>query len=364
MTELEAILLLSSIPQLGPVKGRQLISHFSSASEAVKASEQEIQSIPGFERVAPHWKNLEHDHAWEREIALAEKMQIKIVPFTDPAYPKSLLNIPDPPLVLYIKGEILPKDQRNIAIVGTRQASIYGNSVAESFGRDLASQGFTVISGLARGIDTSAHKGALITGRTFAVIGSGLCNVYPSENKKLAEEIASKGALISEFPLMTPPDRQNFPQRNRIVSGLSQGILLIEAPIKSGAMITMERAERYGKKLFAIPGRIDQENFKGNHAYLKRGAAHFVDSIEDILEHFEGLFFTKPTKVLDGQRHILDNEEIAIWQALPDEEVGIEHLSSRVNLPIQHVQRLLMSLILKKMVKEFPGKIYKKLRGA
>jgi DNA processing protein len=265
----------------------------------------------------------------------------------------------DPPALLYVKGDLLPQDQRCIAVIGTRQSSLYGNEMAEKISRELARHGFTVISGLARGIDTAAHRGALQGGRTLAVIGSGLANIYPAENKQLAEEIAGRGALISEFSLCVPPDRQNFPQRNRIVAGLALASVLIEAPLKSGAMITIHKANEYKRKLFALPGRADTGQFKGNHALIKSGQAELIEDADDILAYFEQLPLPQVQKTQGSQ--LFDQEERQVLGALL-EECSIEHLAVKSGLPMQQLNRVLMGLILKRAVKEFPGKIYKKVQ--
>lgn len=361
VNELKAFAILSTIPGLGAIKIRQLLQQFGSAEEALKASADQIQQLIGFERITPFWNKWQNDKICFKELDLIEQHGVQLIPFTSPLYPKSLLELHDHPALLYVRGNLKPQDQRSIAIVGTRQASIYGNEFAESLARDLAANGFTVVSGLARGIDTAAHRGALQRGRTLAVIGSGLANIYPTENVGLAEEICANGALISEFPMSTPPDRQNFPQRNRIVSGMTLSALLIEAPLKSGAMITMEKAFQYKKRLFALPGRVDSGNFTGNHFLIKSGKAHLIENAEDILTHFDALF----PSFVSGSSHyrptLLDGEEKALFDAMPNLEITLEELFSKAILPPHQVSGVLMSLVLKKMVKEFPGKIYKKL---
>jgi DNA processing protein len=361
MIENEAFAILASISHLGSIKIRFLLQTFGSAVDALKASTEQISALPGFDRIVPNWTRWQKDKLWERDLALAAKYNVQLIPFTSPQFPKTLLAIADHPALLYVRGSLKPQDQRSIAVVGTRQASIYGCEMAKNLSKDLAAHGFTVVSGLARGIDTAAHRGALLAGRTLAVIGSGLADIYPPENHQLAESIIHQGALISEFPMATPPDRQNFPQRNRIVSGMSMAALLIEAPVKSGAMITMEKAHLQERKLFALPGRADNENFRGNHLLIKNGKAHLIETAADILVHFQDLFSLEPIKALDAQHPLLDNEEKSLLDKMPGEEVSIEELVPIAALPIHSIHRILMSLVLKKAVKEFHGKIYKKL---
>lgn len=362
MFEVEAFAILSTVPYLGAAKIRLLIRQFGSAVEAIRAPVESLKTFPGFTRIAPYWKSWEKESSWKQNLVLAERLGATLIPFTSPTFPKALEEIPDPPALLYVRGEWKSQDRRSIAVVGTRNATIYGNEMAYEISRQLALRGFTVVSGLARGVDTAAHRGALEQGRTVAVIGSGLADIYPSENQSLAEKIVERGALISEFPMSTPPDRQNFPQRNRIVSGLTLGTLLVEAPVKSGAMLTMERAYSQKKPLFALPGRADSDNFRGNHLLIKQGQARLVESADDVAAHFETLF---PLPVSQPARmgSILDAEEKLLIDKMPEEEVSIEELALMVPSPIQQINRVLMSLILKKAVKEFPGKIYKKLPG-
>ncbi len=360
VNELEAFAILASLPHIGATKIRLLLQHCGSACAALQLTEAQLRLLPGFERAIPHWNQWRTNSAWQRDLELAARLGAQLIPFTSPHFPKALLENADHPALLYVRGELKPQDQRSIAVVGTRQASIYGAEMAEAISSTLASHGFTVVSGLARGIDTAAHRGALRTGRTLAVIGSGLARIYPQENQSLAHEIAQQGALISEFPMETPPDRQNFPQRNRIVSGLTLGTLLIEAPVKSGAMITMEKSHLYKRKLFALPGRVDNENFRGNHLLIKSGKAYLVENAEDIIAHYSDLFSMAAVPKASPQRVPLDKEEHTLWERMPSHEINIDELAILTAQPIQQVQRILMSLILKKIVKEFPGKIYKK----
>lgn len=362
LDELEALLILSSFQHLGPVKIRFLIEQYGSAREALKVPLETIAALPGFgQKILKSWQKGLEEKEWEKNLYLAERLNTKIIPFTSPQYPKRLLEISDYPLVLYVQGELLPKDQRCIAVVGTRQASVYGQEIAREISKKLAEAGFTVVSGLARGIDKVSHQGALEAGRTLAVLGSGLACIYPTENISLANDIRQRGALISEFGMATPPDRPNFPQRNRVVSGMTLGTVLVEAPLQSGAMLTADKALNQGRPVFAFPGRIDQETFKGNHALLKQGKAKLVEGIEDILKVFDDchlpLLF-KPNPALSVS---LEKDEEELLGQMPAQEASIEELAIKIRWPIAKLNSLLMRLVLKKIVKEFPGKIYKKV---
>lgn len=363
MSELEALVILSSIPYLGPVKIKFLINTFGSALKALDIDPKIIEEMPGFgTRISQGLRVWQDDRSWRDNLDFAKKLGVEIISYTSPNYPKDLLTIDDYPLLLYTLGELKFDDRMSIAVIGTRQASIYGLEMAGQISANLAEKGFTIISGLARGIDTAAHLAALGKGRTIAVIGSGIGNIYPSENSKLVEAIVNKGAgaVISEFPMKAAPERQNFPRRNRIVSGMSLGTLLIEAPIKSGAMITMEKAFLQKKKLFAIPGRLDNENFKGNHLLIKKNMAKLIESADDICADFETFNFRKPLEQTQ-KKPLLGIDEQNLFDQMPNEEFSIDELVIHTKTAVTKLNVLLMGLVLKKAVKEYPGKMYKKM---
>lgn len=371
LDEVDALMILSSIPNLGIAKLRTLVHHFGSGLNALLAQPAEISSLPNLgSRMGACWENWQDAPLWKANMVEVAKHGVAVVPYNSPQYPKRLLEISDAPVILYIQGKMIAADQRSIAIVGTRQASIYGQEMARKFAHELAALGFTVVSGLARGIDTAVHLGALERGRTIAVIGSGLSDIYPAENQRLSQQISTQGAVISEFPMLTPPDRQNFPQRNRIVSGMTLGTLLIEAPVKSGAMITMEKSESYGRPLFALPGRIDMDNFRGNHALIKQGRALLVESAVEVANHYDQLFGAIPPLVASTMGSSgapivpLESEEEALWASLPSQELSVEQILLLAKVPISALNVLLMKLVLKGRLKEFPGKVYKKIGAA
>ncbi len=336
MEETENFLLLNHIPGLGPVKVNKLLSIHGSAKEILK-----------------HFTPLD---SWKEDLALVKKEKIDLISIHDPRYPKMLKELRDPPFLLYVKGA-LPSEQ-TVGIVGTRHATLYGQEMAERFGREVASRGFTVISGLARGIDTCAHKGALQTGLTLAVLGSGLANIYPSENKTLASQIS----LISEFPMQTPPDKFNFPKRNRIVNGLSKGMLLIEAPLKSGAMITMEMAVNSKKKCYALSGRIDSPTFAGNHFLIKEQKARLVENPQEMLSLlYSGIDMTSKNGENSLNSNFVFTENEKRIMHLLSQETSVEELAVRTEFPMAKLNSLLMGLVLKKKVREFPGKQYKRI---
>ena len=277
LTPLEALVTLNLIPGLGSMRIQALLEFFGSAELVLSAPENMLARVP---RIGPRlasaiadWRNCTNARA---ELQCAADYGVRVVTILDAGYPAALRRMSDPPIVLYVRGNwIAADDERSVAIVGTRQASPYGNTTARRFGRELADAGCTIISGLARGIDTAAHWGALDAGgRTIAVLGFGLAEFYPPENAELADRIcAGHGALVSEFPMFMRPARTTFPQRNRIVAAWSRATLVVEAPQRSGSLHTASLAAGdYGRSVFAIPGPITQLSFSGCHALIRDGA--------------------------------------------------------------------------------------------
>ena len=348
MIKIISLLTLLHTRGLGRAKIWKLIECYGSAEEVLKVGLDAQKKV-----LFNKWEV----QNWEEDLERAEKEKIHLITYQDSRYPKNLLQIPDFPLLLYVKGELISGDNKSLALIGTRNATLYGKQMAEKIAKELVGAGIEVVSGLARGIDTAAHQGALEgKGRTLAVIGSGLSKLYPQENRYLADKIASSGAVISEFPMEMAPSKGLFPQRNRIVSGMSQGVCLIESPIKGGAMLTMGMGEMQKKPLFAIPGRLDWPTFEGNHALLKQKRAHFFERGADLLDYFQ-FPQTQEIKIYP----VLTQEEQAFFSKLPAEEKSIEELVLLTQLPIMQLNVFLTRLVLKKVVKEFPGKTYKKL---
>lgn len=362
MSELEALICLNSIPGIGSIKIRLLIQFYGSALRAIEAPLSEIGTFPGFgPKILSGWEKTLREEKWKHDLVLAKRFETEIIPFNHSSYPKRLLETIDFPLILYVRGTLKKEDQLSLALIGTRSPTLYGKEMAKRFSRELAQSGYSIVSGLARGIDTAVHEGALEGGRTIAVLGSGLASLYPPENAMLAEAIKKNGAVISEFPMETSPERHHFPQRNRIVSGMTLGTFVIEAPLQSGAMLTAERAIGQTRPVFALPGRVDSDCFKGNHALIKEGKAKLVEGVEDILRHYD--HFSLPLSFKSSPEPLirLENEEEFLYSRLPSYELTIEELVSRLQWPITKLNVLLMSLVLKKMIKEYPGKIYKKI---
>jgi DNA processing protein len=284
MTEYEALVSLNLIEGIGSIGARKLLAFFGSAQEIFKASAGELMASAAASHETKGAIASFDRSVLDKELLCAGKQNVRIITHNDRNYPGSLKFIPDPPLVLYVKGTLVPEDQLSIAIVGSRRASFYGISSAEKFAGDLSEAGFTIVSGMARGIDTAAHRGALKKKkRTIAVMGSGFSCIYPAENKALAEQIAQSGAVISEFPMEMEPLAQNFPRRNRLVSGLTLGVVVIEAARNSGALITADCALEQGRDVFALPGNIGSATAWGTNALIQQGA-RLITCAGDILE--------------------------------------------------------------------------------
>ena len=286
MEDREYSIALNMIEGLGSIRMTKLLSYFNNAENIFKADESKLQSIASIGKEISRRIKAFNIKDLREELELCKKENIRVISIFDRDYPELLKSIPDAPMVLYIKGKLDCLLGLNIAVIGSRKASSYGLLTAERISRQLASLGVTIISGMARGIDSTAHRGALDAGgRTVAVLGSGVLNIYPPENASLAKKISNNGALISEFPLKRAPLRENFPRRNRIVSGLSKGVVVVEAAKRSGALITADLALDQGRDVFAIPGEVDSPTSYGTNYLIKQGAK-LVDSAEDILEEY------------------------------------------------------------------------------
>jgi len=357
MTAQEALVALNLTEGIGSARLKKLIDNFGSPENIFSASIKELSQVLGAgEGLARKIASLRKE-AVARELALARKLGLKIVTIKDKGYPDNLKDIPGAPVVLYVKGEIIPEDNFAIAMVGSRRASFYGLSQAQDFAFGLAGQGFTIVSGLARGIDTYSHKGALKAGkRTIAVIGSGFNYLYPQENIRLAEEISENGAVISEFPLDAMPLPRNFPRRNRLISGMSLGVLVVEAAKNSGALITADFALEQGREVFAIPGKIDSENSFGSNELIKQGAK-LVTNLNDILEEFDLLRLPSLKKPAEKKRY-LDNDEERLYGLITEQAIQLDELAKISGLGIPRISGIILNLMMRKQIRELPGKHY------
>jgi DNA processing protein len=309
---------------------------------------------------------IQQSSAFARELACLEAAQISIISIADAHYPQSLRWTPDPPLVLYLHGALEEEDGLAVAVVGSRKPSNYGKAMAQRFSAELVQHGFTVVSGLARGIDSQAHRSALQAGgRTIAILGSGLNVIYPPENRRLCERIRGQGAILSEFPLDTKPDRWNFPRRNRIISGLALGTLVIEAAAHSGALHTARHTLEQGREVFAIPGRIDVPHSRGANNLIKQGAK-LVECVDDIVAEFPDAVQTAAAHQWAAQESVLpvrtlealSEEEMQILTLLQPEETHIDTLIQSSKLPAHLVSSILVTLELRGLIHQLPGKFF------
>lgn len=364
MTSREAYILLNRIEGIGPVRVRALCDALGSPEAILSASASTLSSVRG---VGPKIADLILEQGRQLEAGpeeeAAARLGARIVTPLDEGYPEPLKSIYNPPLCLYLWGEWRPEDTQALAVVGTRRISSYGQAQADRLAYGAAKAGFCIVSGLARGIDTVAHRAALKAGgRTVAVLGGALDCLYPPENRELAREIASgRGAVMSEFPLGRSPDRTTFPSRNRLVAGLSKGVLVVEAPIDSGAMNTAEQALEQGRSVMAVPGRVDMEGSRGPHRLIQNGA-RLVQEVDDMLHEFEFLFSAAERSQILQQQDIrpqiplLPEEERIVRVLWREPELELDALVRRSELPAPQVLTLLLQLEIKKILRRLPGR--------
>lgn len=348
---------INLIGGIDPRAAMALSDYFGGAKAAWEAGKKEIENCPAVSPAAK--KHLIEGarnglEAAEKEISGAREAGIDIVTVDCAGYPERLRNLDARPPVLYIKGKAETGAGLSIAIVGTRKCTSYGKDMAFELGRDLSRAGVTVISGLAHGIDTYAHKGALDGGgRTIAVLGSGLNCVYPAINLKLSEDIAAAGALMSEFPLNAGPEKWTFPRRNRIISGLSYGVVVIEAPEGSGALITVTNALEQGREVFAVPGNVKSRLSKGGHKLLREGAC-LVESAEDILSEFQ----LRHEQVELSFAPRLEGREGQFFELISGEPLDFDELCRRAQCPASEAASALTMMEMKGLVRQLPGRLF------
>jgi DNA processing protein len=379
-TSLKYWIALKAVEGVGCVGFRTLLAAFGSPEAVFRASASTLQVLPGIGPKTANeicsftdWRNA------EQEVAQAGTLGVTIITCEDPLYPKNLLNIYDYPPFLYMKGSLCP-EEIGVAIVGSRLASTYGRYVTEKLSRELSLRGITIVSGLARGIDSAAHRGALAgKGRTIAVLGSGLDIVYPPENEALSDDITTQGALVTEYPFGTPPNAPNFPARNRLISGISLGVVVVEAGEKSGSLITARIAAEQGRSVFAVPGAIESAGSRGTNRLIKQGAK-LIENVEDILEEIlpqAGLppvvperasLFSEPKAVPEDTEtkprpHSsdvggLDEKEGKLLTYITQEPVDVDTLITRSGLTAHEVQSGLLVLALGGIIRQLPGKLF------
>ena len=397
--ETKSLVHLSIIPGVGYQTIRRLLTAFESAQRALDATLEELTQVEGLTaNISQQLVSGKSRVSVDQELELIEAHNCHLLAINDSTYPMLLKEIADPPPLLYVRGELGQPDAPSITIVGTRSPTNYGKTISRQLSQQLAESGITVISGFARGIDTCAHQGALqANGRTIAVLGNGLGQIYPAENRELADEIMKSGALISEFPMAVPPFPKNFPRRNRVVSGMSSGTVVVEASIRSGSLITARHAAEQGREVFAVPGQIFSNQSKGSHQLINQGAK-LINAIDDIWEAFPNRRLTPsltsppiqlPLDQNDSARgrvnsnlfaevsardtsigstgtssanpsvqatQQLSTDERAILEAIGVPCSHIDQIARTTALPMNKVSSALVMLELKGIVQQMPGK--------
>jgi DNA processing protein len=364
--EREARWAFGLVPQLGGVALKGLLDSFGSAVKAWQAAPQALQAVqgvsPGMARAIRRFPRVA---AVREDQERVDRAGVQVLVWGDPHYPLRLQHIVSAPPVLYIRGKLEPGDEAAVAIVGARNATAYGEDVARELASELSRRGLTIVSGLARGIDAAAHRGAIEAGgRTIAVLGSGLDEIYPPEHRGLAGQVATHGAVISEFPLGTPPLRLHFPRRNRIISGLCLGVIVVEAGVDSGALITANHALDQGREVFAVPGRVHARYSEGCNRLIKAGAKlveTWEDVLSELLPHVKG---RKPVRPAVSPPPALTVEEQGVFDLLAEGPQHIDTLIVRAGLPGGRVASALLGLEMKGVVRQLSGKMFERLDGS
>jgi DNA processing protein len=351
--------------EVGPVTFARIIEHFGSPQAALGVGAARLADVEGIGPVSSEKIARSRDGVdVQTEVELAARHGVRILCREDEEYPAPLRYLPDPPICLYVRGRLEPTDTVAVAIVGSRRCTTYGREQAYRFGHQLAMRGMTVVSGLARGVDGESHKGALTAeGRTIAVLGNGLADVYPPEHRELASRIAASGAVLSEVPMATVPDKGNFLPRNRLIAGLSLGVVVVEAARRSGSLTTARLASEYNREVFAVPGRVDSEFAAGTNGLIRDQHAKLVTCADDVLDELgeagrllsEAARQAQPDAVAPPVGARLSEAEAAVLRALTREERDIELIAAASELPVSRVAATLITLQLKGLARQLPG---------
>ena len=372
-TELRDLLALSLVPGLGPRLTAALLKRFGSAAAVRNASVEQLREIPHIgEKLSTQFADVLRHLDLQTEIDLIEKHNVRLLPLGDPDYPSALARIEDPPPMLYYRGAWAESDARAVGVVGSRHCTSYGRHMAARIASGLSRAGYTIVSGLARGIDGAAHKAAMEAGgRTIAVMAGGLSGIYPPEHKDLSEAIEKAGCLVSETPMSLAPQAGMFPARNRIISGLSRAVVIVEASDRSGALITAEHASKQSREVFAVPGNADSVASAGTLRLIRDGA-RLVRDADDILEDLAGLSApvrpapgptiplsqaeTRPPEPPPG----LDELQRRLWDLLAEGPRHIDDLVHAMATPVAQLNGMLMLMEMKKAVRRLPGNVYER----
>ncbi|OGP79243.1 MAG: DNA protecting protein DprA [Deltaproteobacteria bacterium RBG_16_49_23] len=356
-------LALNFVPGVGSVFIKRLLDRFETPEAVFQASMKELLEVEGLGlKVASEIKKGPSEQAVKKEISLLEKSGVRMITLKDPVYPPRLRDIYDPPSLLYLKGDLKKEDELAVSIVGSRKTTPYGRWITEKISQDLARHGVTVVSGMARGVDSVAHWGAISGGgRTIAVLGCGVDVVYPPENRNLFAKILEQGAVLSEFPMGSPPEGGHFPKRNRIISGLSIGVVVVQASADSGSLITANFALEQGRDVFAIPGNVGVEGSRGTNRLIKDGAK-MVESSEDILEEILPQWKRGKERVEEVKPRgpELTEEERALYEMLGENPLHIDVMIRESGFEPGKVSSLLLTLELKELISQWPGKCFSK----
>jgi DNA processing protein len=365
--DLQSWLLLSAVPGIGFQRFQALLRQFGSPQDVLGASYGQLLAVPRLGPAVAQSIATHRNHKFaDRQLRLIRKHGVHVITCHDASYPTSLLQIYDPPPLLFTRGSLISDDNYAIAVVGTRRTSSYGRNMTDRFTAALCSLGYTVISGMARGTDTIAHRVTISSGgRTVAVLGSGLDVPYPPENHGLMEKVAENGAVISEYPMGTEPDAANFPQRNRIISGMSKGVLVVEAGQSSGALITARYALDQNREVFAVPGPLTSETSRGTNSLIRAGTAKLVQETSDIITELPPMSGTygprDPDPIPDKRNFCLTSEEDRLYQLIDGTPVHIDGLATAAASTSAKILSPLLSLELKGAVKQLPGKLFVRL---
>jgi DNA processing protein len=356
------LLALHLVPGLGPRLTTALIKRFGTAAEVLRAGAVELQEVPhiGAKLAANLCQAMRHVDV-DAELQWMERTNVRLLVRGTPDYPAALEQIQDPPYLLYIRGQYLPRDSAAVALVGSRHCTAYGRRMAERLAGELARAGLTVVSGLARGIDGVAHRAALNAGgRTVAVLAGGLARIYPPEHADLAHEVEGAGALLTEAAMGMEPMAGMFPARNRLISGLSRGVVVVEAATKSGALITATHAAEQGRPVFAVPGPLDSPASEGVHQLVRKGAI-LIRGVEDILEELGGI--QKPAAAASPARPLpeMDETQRRIWEFLHDRPRHSDEMAQHLGLTVPQLAGALLHLEMKKVVRRLPGNQYERV---
>jgi len=360
--DLTSALRLALVPGVGPRITVALLERFGSAAAALSAAPSELRAVPGVgAKLSQAIARAPSREEVESEIALCQRAGIDLLAPSSAGYPRLLREIHDPPAILFARGDIRASDALAIAIVGSRHATQYGLAQAERLASSLAHAGLTIVSGLARGIDAAAHRGALAAGgRTIAVLGSGLLNIYPPEHGALADEIAAAGAILSEAPPRSQPRSGAFPQRNRLISGLCMGVIVVEASNQSGALITARHATEQGRDIFAVPGRVDSRMSHGCHRLIRDGAK-LVETADDVLEEIGPLVEATSDAAGQSVHHpaelLLNDVERQVLAAVGVDPTSIDHVVSTSGLPTPQVLSTVSVLEMRRLVRRISGNL-------